>query len=41
MYDKGNGVRRDTATARDWFRRACENGHQPSCEALAKLDAQE
>lgn len=32
MYYNGQGVKKDTKTAKLWFGKACDNGHQRACQ---------
>lgn len=38
MYYKGEGVRQNTAAAKEWFGKACVNGKQDSCDRYRKLN---
>lgn len=32
MYDNSKGVRQNTAAAKKWFGKACDNGDQEGCD---------
>ncbi len=38
MYDEGQGVRQNKRTAKEWFGKACDNGHQTGCDEYRKLN---
>ncbi|EGT81771.1 MULTISPECIES: tetratricopeptide repeat protein [Haemophilus] len=38
MYSNGQGVKRNLSEAKEWFRKACDNGGQGACDALRKLE---
>ena len=37
IYLRGEGIRPNIDTAREWFRRACDNGDQRGCKLYAEL----
>ncbi|GHT54064.1 hypothetical protein AGMMS50233_01340 [Endomicrobiia bacterium] len=37
MYDKGKGVKQDYKEARNWFKKAAEQGHSGAKTALTKI----
>ena len=37
-YYKGQGVKRNLSEAKEWFRKACENGYQKACDVLRELE---
>lgn len=39
LYEKGRGVRKNLATAKDWFGKACDNGNQTGCDYYARLNS--
>ena len=38
MYNKGEGVRQNKATAKEWFGKACDNGAQNGCDGYRILN---
>ena len=38
MYSNGEGVKRNPSKAKEWFRKACENGYQKACDVLRELE---
>ena len=41
MYYKGEGVTQNTATAKEWFNKACDDGFENSCDAYRMLNDSE
>ena len=39
MYEQGLGVRKNLATAKEWFGKACDNGNQTGCDYYARLNS--
>jgi len=40
MYNNGQGVRVNKATAKEWFGKACDNGEQKGCDRYRELSLQ-
>ena len=40
MYEGGEGVKKDLATARDWYDKACKRGFKEACKALERVNGQ-
>ena len=40
MYEGGEGVKKDIATAREWYDKACKRGFKEACTALDRVNGQ-
>ena len=40
MYEGGEGVKKDLATAREWYDKACKRGLKDACAALKRVNGQ-
>ena len=34
MYEKGKGVPKNRKVAKEWYKKACDNGLQQGCDAI-------
>ena len=40
LYANGLGVKQDYATAKEWYKLACDNGNKDGCDAYKRLNEQ-
>ena len=38
MYEEGQGIPKNRKVAKEWYKKACTNGDQQSCDAYRTLD---
>jgi len=38
MYEEGQGIPKNRKFAKEWYKKACDNGFQDGCTACRKLN---